>query len=40
MHSSGARAFTIREWMLNEGPYTVQVYYSAGIRPQARLGYG
>ena len=33
MHSSGARSFTIREWMLNEGTYTVQVFYSAG-RPK------
>ena len=30
MHSSGARTFTIREWLLNEGTYTVQVFYSAG----------
>src|SRR5436309_1649566 len=30
MHSSGARSFTIREWLLNEGTYTVQVFYSAG----------
>ncbi|MHA3021767.1 YciI family protein [Mycobacterium sp. BMJ-28] len=36
MHSSGARTFTVREWMMNEGSYTVQVYYSAGIRPQVR----
>lgn len=33
MHSSGARNFTIREWMVNEGTYTVQVFYSSGIRP-------
>jgi hypothetical protein len=33
MHRSGARTFTIREWMLNEGTYTVQVFYSAG-RPK------
>ncbi|MFG3133266.1 YciI family protein [Streptomyces tendae] len=30
MHSSGARTFTMREWMLNEGSYTIQVFYSAG----------
>lgn len=30
MHSSGARSFTIREWMLNEGTYTIQVFYSSG----------
>jgi uncharacterized protein len=34
MHSSGARSFTIREWMLNEGTYSIQVYYSAGIAPK------
>ena len=34
MHSSGARTFTIREWMLNEGMYSIQVYYSAGIAPK------
>lgn len=33
MHSSGARSFSIREWLLNEGTYTVQVFYSAG-RPR------
>ena len=36
MHASGARTFTIREWMMNEGTYTVQIYYSAGVRPQVR----
>jgi len=34
MHSSGAMGFTIREWMLNEGTYSIQVYYSAGIAPK------
>jgi uncharacterized protein len=34
MHSSGARSFSIREWMLNEGTYSIQVYYSAGIAPK------
>jgi uncharacterized protein len=34
MHSRGARTFTIRQWMMNEGTYTVQVYYSAGIKPK------
>jgi uncharacterized protein len=34
MHSSGARAFTVREWMLNEGTYSIQVYYSSGIKPK------
>jgi uncharacterized protein len=34
MHSRGARVFTIREWMMNEGSYTVQVFYSAGVKPK------
>jgi uncharacterized protein YciI len=34
MHSSGARAFTIREWMMNEGSCSIQVYYSSGIKPR------
>jgi len=34
MHRNGARSFTVREWMLNEGTYSVQVYYSAGIKPR------
>jgi uncharacterized protein len=34
MHSSGARTFTVREWMVNEGTYSIQVYYSSGIRPK------
>lgn len=34
MHSSRARRFTVREWMLNEGTYSVQVYYSAGVKPR------
>ena len=25
MHSSGARTFTVREWMVNEGTYSIQV---------------
>ncbi|NEA43310.1 hypothetical protein G3I76_63545 [Streptomyces sp. SID11233] len=33
MHKSGARTFTVREWLLNEGTYSVQVFYSAG-RPR------
>lgn len=28
MHSSGARSFTVRPWLMNEGTYTVQVFYS------------
>lgn len=32
MHQSGARSYTIRPWLLNEGSTTVRVYYS-GHRP-------
>ena len=28
MHSSGARSFTVRPWLLNEGTYTVRLFYS------------
>jgi uncharacterized protein len=28
MHISGARSFTVREWMLNEGTLSVQLFYS------------
>ena len=30
MHSSGARSFTVRPWMLNEGTLTVRLNYAAG----------
>ncbi|MCE7001619.1 YciI family protein [Kibdelosporangium philippinense] len=30
MHISGARSYTVRLWLLNEGTYSVQVYYSGG----------
>jgi len=30
MHSSGARSFTIRPWLLNEGRITVEVNFSTG----------
>ncbi|MFC4942864.1 YciI family protein [Pseudonocardia sp. GCM10023141] len=30
MHTSGARSFTIRSWMLNEGTFSVQLFYSGG----------
>jgi uncharacterized protein YciI len=33
MHSSGARRFSIRQWMLNEGSFSVQVFYS-GDKPR------
>lgn len=32
MHSSGARTFTVRPWLLNEGSLTVRVTYSDGRR--------
>ena len=28
MHISGARSYRIRQWLMNEGTYSVQVYYS------------
>jgi uncharacterized protein YciI len=34
MHQSGARVFTVREWMVNEGTFSLQVYFSAGIKPK------
>jgi len=33
MHISGARSFTVRPWLLNEGTYSVRLYYS-GRKPQ------
>jgi uncharacterized protein YciI len=32
MHSSGARSFTVRPWLLNEGTVTVKITYSDGRR--------
>lgn len=32
MHRSGARSFTIRPWLLNEGSVTVNIRYSDGSR--------
>lgn len=32
MHSSGARSFTVRPWLLNEGTMTVKITYSDGRR--------
>lgn len=32
MHSSGARTFTVRPWLLNEGTVTVKLRYSDGSR--------
>jgi uncharacterized protein YciI len=33
MHSSGARSFALRLWMLNEGTFSVRLFYSGG-RPE------
>jgi uncharacterized protein len=30
MHASGARKFVVRPWMLNEGTFSVRLYYSGG----------
>ena len=32
MHASGARAFTLRPWLLNEGAVTMRITYSDGGR--------
>ena len=32
MHSSGARSFTDRPWLMNEGTVTVKIRYSDGSR--------
>ena len=32
MHKSGARSFTVRPWLLNEGSVTVKLTYSDGKR--------
>jgi uncharacterized protein YciI len=35
MHKSGARSFTVRPWLLNEGTITVKITYSDGKRELA-----
>jgi uncharacterized protein YciI len=30
MHASGARSYTVRPWLLNEGTMTLQINYSSG----------
>jgi hypothetical protein len=30
MHIAGARSFVVRQWLLNEGTYSVRVFYSGG----------
>ena len=32
MHKSGARTFTVRPWLMNEGSVTVRITYSDGKR--------
>ena len=32
MHKSGARSYTVRPWLLNEGTVTVKIRYSDGSR--------
>lgn len=32
MHAAGARSFTVRPWLLNEGSLTVKISYSDGGR--------
>lgn len=32
MHKSGARSYTVRPWLLNEGTVTVKITYSDGKR--------
>ena len=32
MHKAGARSFTVRPWLLNEGTVTLKVTYSDGKR--------
>jgi uncharacterized protein len=33
MHATAARRFTVRQWMLNEGTFSVRLFYSGG-KPQ------
>ena len=32
MHASGARSFTVRPWLINEGTITVKVGFASGVR--------
>ena len=32
MHASGARSFTVRPWLMNEGTVTIKLTYSDGKR--------
>jgi hypothetical protein len=30
MHARGARRFTVRPWLLNEGTFSLRLFYSGG----------
>jgi uncharacterized protein len=30
MHARGARSFTVRPWLLNEGTFSLRLFYSGG----------
>ena len=32
MHASGARSFSVRPWLINEGSITVKVGFGSGVR--------
>ena len=32
MHASGARSFTVRPWLINEGTITLKVNFASGTR--------
>jgi uncharacterized protein len=34
MHASGARRFTVRSWLMNEGGFSVQLFFSAENPPR------
>jgi len=36
MHSSGARSYTLRKWIVNEGSFTVTVPFSGYHRPKIK----
>jgi uncharacterized protein len=34
MHASGARRFTVRAWIMNEGTVSMRMFFSSGAKPQ------
>jgi hypothetical protein len=34
-HASGARSFTLRRWILDEGTFSVRLFYSGDVQPSA-----